>query len=158
MHRSDELLACIETLLTGVSIIGLPVVFTEQYPKGLGPTVERVAAFFEKGRPVEKVAFSCFDSPGFRQKLEDIGRSQLVIAGIEAHVCVLQTAVDLAAEGYEVTVIADAVASRRPFDAEIAFERMRSETVRLVTVESLLFELLREAGTPRFKEISRLVK
>ena len=143
-------------LIAGASILDVPVTVTEQYPKGLGPTVPTLAELV--AAPVEKIEFSCFPClswPAPGDQAED--RVQVVVAGIESHVCVQQTALDLTAAGYRVYVVADAVGSQRTFDYEIALRRLADSGVTVTTVESVLFEWTYQAGTPKFKEISRLV-
>lgn len=145
-------------LIRGLQLVGVPVVYTEQYPKGLGPTVPDIIAELPLLDPMIKSSFSCCDDDPFREALTQSGKKTVLLAGIEAHVCMLQTAVDLVELGYNPVVIADCTGSRSPFDRDIAFGRMRHEGIRISTVESVLFELTRYSGTPRFKEISRLVK
>lgn len=146
------------TLVRGLKVLGIPVFHTEQYPKGLGSTIDAVAAEFENEEPVIKASFSCCDDNPFRDRLAESGRKSVILAGIESHVCMLQTAIDLVDQGYQPVVVADATSSRSALDRDVAFERMRQEGVRITTVESILFELTRVSGTPRFKEISRLIK
>lgn len=139
-----------------------PVVWTEQYPKGLGRTTQaiadRIGALLPDAVPIEKLSFGCFGSPGFVEAVEATGRSQVVIAGIETHVCVLQTALAGLEAGYEMYVVRDAVGSRKAPDFEAGLDRMRSAGVHVATSEMVVFELLREAGTPEFKLILPLLK
>ncbi len=157
MHQPEETLNRIITLIRGLGILEVAMIKTEQYPKGLGPTVPGVSAVLSAD-PIVKSAFSCCDDSYFLARLENLGRKSVLVAGIEAHVCILQTTIDLLERGYIPVVVADATSSRNPRDRDIAFRRMETEGARLTTVESVLFELTRESGTPRFKEISRLVK
>lgn len=140
-------------------VLGLPVLVSEQYPKGLGPTIpviaERLAPSFA---PVEKLAFSCGRSPEFRAALQATGKKDVLIAGVETHVCVLQTTLDLLREGYHVYVITDAVTSRRATDRTAALALMDRAGASLVTAEIAAFQLLERAGTDEFKKISKLVK
>lgn len=161
MSRSEQLTERITRFVKGAGLLGLPMVMTEQYPKGLGPTVGPVAeAFKEAGadRIIEKMAFSCCDEPEFMRAIEAEGRRFVVLVGIEAHVCMLQTSLDLLAAGYQPVVPVDTTSSRFPEDKDLAVVRMREEGAIITSSESLLFELTRVTGTPRFKEISRLVK
>ena len=158
MVEPDRVVAATVTLIRGLRTLGIPVFFTEQYPKGLGSTVEGVAAEFAGEEPIIKASFSCCDDNPFRDRLAQSGKKSVILAGIEAHVCMLQTAIDLVDQGYQPVIVADATSSRSTFDRDIAFERMRQEGARISTVESILFELTRVSGTPRFKEISRLIK
>lgn len=146
------------TLLEGLKVLEVPVLLTEQYPKGLGQTIEQVRLALEDLSPIEKIAFSCCDEAAYREKLGQVVRSNVIICGIEAHVCVLQTVIDLLGMEYQPVVVADCVSSRNPEDKKVALERMRMEGAIITTCESILFELVRMAGTDKFKAISRLVK
>ncbi len=150
----------IVTLIQGLNILGVPLTLTEQYPQGLGPTVPEVlSAFPVRPQPIVKSSFSCCDDKAFSETLDQHPRDGVVlVAGIESHVCVLQTTMDLLDRGYSPVVVADAVSSRYAMDREIALRRIEQEGARLTTVESVLFELTRVSGTPEFKKISRLVK
>lgn len=140
-------------------ILGVPTIVTEQYPKGLGPTLPSVKEHIGDGfAPVEKVAFSCGRSPEFRAALEATGRKDVILTGVEAHVCVLQTAIDLINAGYRVYVPADGVASRRELDSERGLALMDKAGAIVGTTEAFVFQLLERAGTDEFKAISKLVK
>ena len=154
---AEQLVRNCRRLIEGARVLGVPVYATEQYPKGLGGTVPALAELLPE-RP-EKLCFSCAGTLAWGPAAEQAdGRDQIVVAGIEAHVCVLQTALDLLAQGYRVHVPADAVASRHKLDWKIALRRMEASGATLTTAESVLFECCEAAGTPEFKEISRLVK
>lgn len=143
-------------LIDGAKILGIPVVATEQYPKGLGPTVPELA---ERLGPIpDKLTFSCCGCPEVFQKLRDEGIHKILVAGIEAHVCVQQTVLDLLGEGWRVYLAVDAVGSRSPLDRDTALRRMDSSGAVLTTAEAALFEWCQVAGTPLFKQISRLVR
>ncbi len=158
IHDNQNLIRRTELLLRGLTILGIPHLFTEQYPKGLGRTHPALSDRLHDTQKIEKMEFSCMANDRFRHALEATGRQSLIIAGIEAHVCVQQTALDALRDGYFVTVIADTIGSRSPTDREIALEHMRCEGVRVSTVESVLFELCGVAGTDPFKQLSRLLK
>lgn len=158
MYRKDELLHNCLRLLEGFRILGIPVLRTEQYPKGLGTTLEPIKRLVQPDHPIEKISFSCCDEAAFRSELERTGRKTVILCGIETHVCILQTAVDLLEADYRPVVVTDCVSSRKEEDRLIALERMRTEGAVLTTCESVLFELARYAGTDEFKAISRLVK
>ena len=158
MHEREELLNRVLILLEGLKLLEIPVLVSEQYPKGLGPTLQKVLDVLEPNISVEKISFSCCGEPDFLSQLNQRDRKQVIICGIEAHVCVLQTVIDLVEMGFTPVVVADCISSRNPDDKKVAVERMRSEGAVITTSESLLFELTRVAGTPRFKQISRLVK
>jgi|APFre7841882724_1041349.scaffolds.fasta_scaffold02431_4 nicotinamidase-related amidase len=147
----------IAVLVEACAALGVPVVATEQYPKGLGPTVAELGRLLS-APPVVKETFSCAREPLVRAALEATGRPQAIVVGIEAHVCVLQTALDLVVAGCRVHVPHDAVSSRRPADKEWALRRMASAGVVVTTTESALFELLERCGTDEFKLVAALVK
>jgi nicotinamidase-related amidase len=146
----------IRRLVDGAKILGLPVVGTEQYPKGLGKTVPELAE--RLGELPDKLTFSCLGCPEIFKQLRDRDVHKMIVAGIEAHVCVQQTVLDLLADGWEALVAADAVGSRFEIDYRTALRRMESSGATLTTTEAALFEWCRAAGTPQFKEISRLAR
>jgi nicotinamidase-related amidase len=143
-------------LIDGARLFNVPVAATEQYPKGLGPTVAELAGRLP-GRP-DKVAFSCCAIPSVLAGFRDKGRSRIVLAGIESHVCVLNTALDLLAADFRVYIAVDAVASRSAIDHETALARLEKAGVVLTTVETALFEMTGTASHPRFKQISALIQ
>ncbi len=138
--------------------LDIPIVWTEQYPKGLGRTTERVAAELEGLAPIEKVAFGCFGAPEFVEALEAVERDQILVVGIEAHVCVMQTVLVGLEMDYDMYIPCDAVGSRNPLDYQMGLDRMCSEGATLVTTEMAMFEILRAAGTPEFKKVLPLIK
>lgn len=141
-----------EILARGARAIGLPAILTEQYPRGLGTTVASIAELID-GPALEKTVFSAARAEGF----ELGGRDQVLLCGIEAHVCVAQSALDLLARGVEVHIAADAVASRDPADRDTALRRLEAAGAVITSTEAALFELLEAAGTPEFKEVQRLL-
>lgn len=155
MQHRDAVVANIARLVDGATILGMPVLCTEQYPKGIGPTVPELIARLPT-RP-EKLSFSCCGLPEVADQLRSRGAKKVLLAGIETHVCVQQTALDLWSLGFRVFVAADAVCSRRDFDRDIALRRMEQAGVVLTTTEAALFEWTEVAGTPEFKQISKLV-
>lgn len=158
IHEHQKLLVNVPLLITGMKALDLPVLVTEQYTKGLGTTVGPIAEALGPTSRIEKFSFSCCDEPKFNLDLATSGRENVIITGIESHVCVLQTAIDLMRQGYHAIVVEDCISSRKPNDKMIALERMKKEGVTLTTYESILFELLRYSGGETFKTISRLVK
>jgi nicotinamidase-related amidase len=158
MHQKDELLRKCTILIEGLQVLGIPLVITEQYPKGLGKTVDALSTLVTQDPLIEKIAFSCCDEPAVLQTAALQKRKTIIICGIEAHVCVLQTVIDLLESGYIPVVVEDCISSRNPQDKGTAVERMRSEGAVISSCESILFELARVAGTDEFKAISRLVK
>lgn len=146
----------IRRLLDGAKILGVAAMATEQYPQGLGPTTAELAQ--RLGAIPDKLTFSCAGCPQLISTLQDRGVSKVLVVGIEAHVCVQQTVLDLLAHGYRVYVAADAVGSRFAVDQEIALRRMETAGATLTTTEAALFEWCDAAGTPEFKQISLLVR
>jgi nicotinamidase-related amidase len=145
-------------LIRGAQVLGLPVIVTEQYPQGLGPTLPEIKELLPDAEPVIKVSFSCCDEPGFVRALRGLRRKQVLLAGIEAHICVYQTACALAHVGYAVQVVADGIASRNSKNQLVALYRLGEAGIAPTTVEMALFELLRVAQGDKFKQISAIVK
>jgi len=157
IHRHESVLASAGRMLQAARILGLPLLATEQYPKGLGRTHLRISSLLRDVEPVEKLHFSCFRHEGFGHLLARQDRQQVIIVGIETHVCVLQTTLDLLENGFEVFICADAVSSRCPFDYEVAVERLRLAGATITTTEGAIFELLDRAGTDTFRQILKLI-
>jgi nicotinamidase-related amidase len=151
----------LERLVRGAHLLGVPAILTEQYVKGLGATVEPLRRAFEETagyRPVEKSCFSAHGCAAFTAQLAALGRRQVIVAGVETHVCVYQTAIDLAGSGAEVTIVADAAGSRTAENKEIALRRLVADGVKLSSTEMALFELTVASGTDEFRAISKLVR
>ena len=157
MHEGSACLAAARRLLEGARLLGLPVLATEQYPAGLGHTCPEVREAWGEVAPVEKMRFSACVEPLIEQ-LRATGRSHVVVAGVEAHVCVQLTVLDLLRLGFRPVVCADAITSRRVPDCQTAIERMRQAGAIVTTVESVLFEVLGEAGGETFKALLKIVK
>ena len=155
IHGHEDVVAANRWLIQVAGELEVPVIASEQYPRGLGHTIEEIASLIPRERVYEKVEFSCAGAESCRQALDEMDREQVVLIGIEAHVCVLQTAMGLMAAGRDVFVVADAVGSRRPRDAELALARMGRAGVSVVSREMVAFEWLRRAGTEAFRTISR---
>lgn len=145
-------------LLDAAALLGVPHTISEQYPRGLGPTVAAVLERADPARVFDKVHFSCQADDRLAAALAGAGRPEAVLCGMEAHVCVLQTALEMAEAGYRVRVVADAVASRKAPDRDLAIERMRGAGVAVVSSEMVVFEWLRTAGHPEFRAVSALIK
>ena len=158
IDNHDRMLRNSEILLAGLQVLGIPVIVTEQYPKGLGSTINEIRNLITDFHPIEKLSFSCCGEENFLKTVQGYGKRNIVILGIETHVCVLQTVMDLIERGYQPVIIEDCVSSRKPSDREIALKRMAREGVIITTYESILFELCEVAGTDQFKQISKLVK
>ena len=157
-HR-EEVMRNIKVLTATARRLNLGTLVTEQYPKGLGHTLQEVKDALPPGvQPVEKVAFSCQGVEAFRSRLTATGARQLLLAGIEAHVCVLMSALDLLAEGYAVHIVADAVTSRTQANWRLAMAQLRQAGAVVTTTETVLFQLLRQADTADFRELARLIR
>ncbi len=152
-HR--ELIDHARWLIEVAGELDVPVVASRQYPKGLGPLVPEIDELVPSSAQVDKLEFSCAASPECREALAGTRRGQIIVTGIETHVCVLQTAIGLRHAGHEVFVVADAVSSRRPADRELALTRMRDHGVEVVNREMVAFEWLGRAGTERFRTVSK---
>lgn len=147
-------------LLTAAGILGIPALVTEQYPAGLGGSMFDIKDAAPQGTEFfPKTTFSAAEEEGFMEKLNAFGKKQIIIAGIEEHVCVLQTAVDLKEKGFDVFVVTDASGCRTEENEKAAQKRLAEEGVRLASIEMVMFEWLRKSGTPEFKEIqNRLIR
>ena len=143
----------------GFQILDVPMIVTEQYPAGLGRTAEEILLTLPGGfEPIEKTAFSAFGSPDFRVKLEDLKVEQVILCGVETHVCINQTAHELLDQGLGVHLLTDCVGSRFEPDKRAGLKKMRSSGVITSSIEMALFELMRDAKHPKFKEIQNLIK
>lgn len=158
MHDKEKLFKQIQILIQAAKILDVPIIWYQQCPEALGPTVPQIAELLTDEQTINKASFSCCSDEQFGKKIKELSRKQVLLCGIEAHVCIYQTAVDLSAKDFHVEVIADAVSSRTIENKKIAFERMASEGVKISSVEMVLFELLKTAEHPKFKQIARLIK
>lgn len=158
IHEIETVVANTVKLVNGFRIMSVPIYYTEQYPKGLGGTETRVQEALGDSKLYEKLSFSCFGAGDLFDELKQKGIEQVVVCGIESHVCVQQTVLDLLANGFQVDLAADAVSSRRKLDYETALNRMSTNGAEVTSTESILFELLNVCGTDEFKAISKLVK
>jgi len=158
MFEKEMLRKNLNILMQGINILGLPAILTEQYTKGLGPTIPSLREYVKEYSSVEKTAFSCCDESVFMSKLREMKVNFVILAGIEAHVCVLQTAIDLLQNGFLPVIIEDCTSSRKIKDKAIAIKRMAREGAIISSCESILFELLRFSGNEQFKAVSRLIK
>ncbi len=158
-EEGEQMLNNVRVLLNTADILNVPVLLTEQYPKGLGSTdenlLERLPANAKK---FEKTGFSCCAADGFIDTLKQSGKSQVVMVGQEAHVCILQSAMDLKDAGFSVYVAEDSICSRKQEHRFFALERMRQNDITITNYESVLFEWLRDASHPKFREISKLIR
>lgn len=156
-HR-EEVVGNLKVLAVAARRLGLPIVVTEQYPKGLGHTLPELREALGSVEPLEKVTFSCCDAEGFTARLKAAKTKQVILAGIEAHVCVLLTGLDLLAAGYSVHVAADAVTSRTQGNWRIGVDQLRQAGAVVTTTESVLFQLLGKADTDDFRTLAKLIK
>lgn len=145
-------------LAQAANSLGVPVLVTEQYSKGLGPTMPEIATAAGNAPVLEKMHFSCMNDADFSDRFRSLDRKQAVIAGMEAHICVLQTGVNLMEEGYDIFVVTDATSSRSPESEKACLDRLSAQGAGIVTTEMVVFEWLEKAGTPEFRELLELVK
>ena len=158
IFEKDQLIQSSVRLIKGAAILGIPILATEQYRKGLGPTAPEVAAAITGFAPLEKVTFSACGAEGFSDALTSKEVTNVILCGIEAHVCVLQTCLDLLDYDVGVFVAADAVSARNPENSRLALQRMHDAGAVIASTEMVLFELLGRARTEEFKEVQALVK
>lgn len=155
IHQRDQLIARMRWLGEIARELQVPVVVTEQYPKGLGISVPDLAGVIEHARVVEKIHFSAVQEPHFLDALDEIKPKQIILMGMEVHVCILQTAVELQQRGYQVYVVEDAVGSRRPSDKETALSRLRQAGVCVISSEMAAYEWLHRGATDQFRHITK---
>ncbi len=158
MHEKDRLFKSLETLLKGIKVLDVPVIWMEQIPSKLGPTIGSLSAIMEGEQPIEKSSFSCCKEPKFNDRFACLNRNQVLIAGIETHICIFQTAYDLLNQGFEVQVVSDCVSSRTLENKNVGLQRIFQSGGRVTSVEMLFFELMGEAGGDRFRQIVKLIK
>ncbi|MBI5569758.1 MAG: hydrolase [Desulfomonile tiedjei] len=158
MHEKEALIDSTVRVAKGAKILGVPILWTEQNPQGLGPTVPEVREVLTEGEPVTKLSFSCCGEPQFMDAVEKLGRKQVIIGGIESHVCVYQTVADLLGRGFEVQVLADCVSSRTPANRNLGLEKCRQLGAGITSVEMALFEMLGAAEGDKFKQMLKVVK
>lgn len=158
MYDKQVLFKNIQILIKTANILNIPILWCQQCPDALGPTIPEIAQLLSDNEPIDKSAFSCCGAEQFNIKLNESKRQQVLLCGIETHVCIYQTAADLLAKGFSVDVIADAVSSRTPENKQIAINRMAAEGINISCTETALFELLRTAEHPQFKHIAKLIK
>lgn len=158
MHRADSMEKKVIKMMKGARTLGMDILVTQQYTKGIGCTEGEVAVAIEEFRHIEKISFSAMRTPEFVDRLEATGKKTVVICGIEAHICVQQTVLDLLEAGYNVVVAADCISSRDKEHKELSIRRMENAGAVVTSHEAILFDLLGSADDPAFKQISRIVK
>ena len=158
MTERESLFRNIRILIQAAQGLEMPILWCQQVPAALGPTVPEIAELLTEIEPIDKASFSCCDQDAFVERLDRLGRRQVLLCGIETHICVYLTAMDLLSRGLEPTVVADAVSSRTEQNRRIALSGLAAEGAKISSTEMALFELLRTARHPQFKAIARLVK
>ena len=156
MYRKEEMFLNLTRLIQTAQQLNIPILYTEQVPEKLGPTIS--AELLKKVNPIPKASFSCLKEGKFARALKDLNRPSLIVAGIETHICVYQTVVDLIGQKYGVQVVGDAVSSRTAENKQIGLERIRLAGAVLTSTEMILCEFLKTARHPKFKEIVNLIK
>jgi nicotinamidase-related amidase len=158
MYDNQTLFKNIEILIKAAKVLSIPIIWCQQVPEALGPTIPQIAELLSGGQPINKSSFSCCGDEEFIDRLNTLNRSSIILCGIETHVCIYQTALGLLAKGKYVTVAADAVSSRTQENKQLALNRMKSKGVDISSVEMTLFELLKTAKHPQFRDIAKLIK
>ncbi|MBI5409922.1 MAG: hydrolase [Nitrospirae bacterium] len=158
MSRRQEVTSNCLHLIEAAKLLNIPVVLTEQYPKGLGSTIDEIKEALPAYEPLKKVTFDCCGGDGFLEKINSPGRKHIILTGMEAHVCVLQTCLSLLKENYSVHLVSDAVCSRKKDDYLTGREFMRDAGAVITCTETVLFQLLERAGTPEFKAVVKRIK
>jgi nicotinamidase-related amidase len=158
MHNKEVLFDNLKRMVKGAHVLGLPILWAEQNPDGLGPTIREIADLLPDKKPVSKFSFSCCGNESFMKNLKAVNCKNMLVAGIEAHVCVYQTVADLVNLGFDVQVVADAVASRTPENRLIGLEKSKAAGAGVTSTETALFELLKDATHDHFKKIIQGVK
>jgi nicotinamidase-related amidase len=156
MYEKEKLLDNLQRLIRGALVLGIPIIMTEQYSQGLGPTVPEVISLLPDIKPIAKLSFSCCGDKNIVKKLESLNRKQVLITGIESHVCVYQTAIDLLNSGYEVQAVTECISSRTPENRKLGLKRMNQAGAVLTGVEMVLFELLKIAGGEKLRRLAGL--
>jgi nicotinamidase-related amidase len=158
MDDKEKLFANNVKLIQGFKALNLPIIFTEQIPQKLGKTIPLILQELNGIVPIAKETFSCWDDRNFKEQLEGLNRRQIVLTGIECHICVYQTALDLMSNGFTVHLVTDAISSRTPENRQVGINAIKSAGARITSTEMVLFELLRTAADPKAKDIFKIVK
>ncbi len=158
MHDKESLFKSLGTLIQGMKVLEVPILWMEQVPKNLGTTTEAVSKYLTGEKPIEKFTFSCCGNPEFMEKFIKAGRTQVLLTGIETHICVFQTGYELIKQGCQVQVVADCASSRTKENKEIGIQRIVQSGGQITSVEMILFELLGAAQGDKFKQIIKLIK
>jgi nicotinamidase-related amidase len=158
MHEKETLFKSLEILIKGMQILGIPILWMEQIPSKLGPTIDGIRQLMGQATPIEKDSFSCCQEPVFMEKFTALSRDQILITGIETHICVFQTAHELLEKGYAVQVVSDCVSSRTLENKQVGLQRILQSGARITSVEMVFFELMRRAQGDHFRQIVKLIR
>lgn len=158
VDESERLVSNLEKLIRGCQILSIPIIWAEQNPKGLGATIPELQKLLAHQKPIEKYAFNAFENETFKQAITESGRKQWLICGIEAHICVYQTALSLLLDNYEVEIITDCVSSRSKESVDVALKKLENKGASLTNIEMCLYELVKDSRREIFKEILTLIK
>ncbi|KGJ87465.1 isochorismatase family protein [Thalassotalea sp. ND16A] len=158
MHDKQTLFSNLQKLIKSLQILNIPIIWLEQNPQAIGQTIPLISSLLVGQKPISKMSFSAFQEEHFVKQLEQLDRKQVLIAGIESHVCVYQTAMDLLSANYHVELVSDAVASRTQSNKQIALLKMQNQGITLTSTEMALFELLGVAEGKQFKQIIKIIK
>jgi len=158
MYNYPLLLENLKKLIRGAQVMEVPIIYTEQYPKGLGETHPEIAGLLTEIKPVIKMSFSCCSEDNFIDELHRINRDQVIICGIESHICVYQTCRDLIDKKYEVHLVTDCISSRKPENTQLTVNKLQSYGVFPTSVEMALFEMLKDASNDAFRKIAKIIK
>lgn len=158
VHESALMMEKLEQLIKGLQKLGVPIIWLEQNPDRLGSTVEELSQHLTALMPISKISFSAWKNEEFRKKLKELDRNQIIVGGIETHICVYQTCAELKEEGYEVQIVEDGVSSRTLLNKQIGLEKMKALGILPTSVEMALYELMESAEIPEFREILKVIK
>jgi nicotinamidase-related amidase len=158
MYEKEKLFKSLQIMIQGMKILGVPIIWMEQIPKNLGSTSEEISKYMTGMEPIEKFSFSCCGEPSFMDKFEKTGRSQVLLTGIETHICVFQTGYELIQKGCKIQVVSDCVSSRTRENKEIGIQRIVRAGGEVSSIEMIFFELMRVARGDQFKQIVKLIK
>jgi nicotinamidase-related amidase len=158
MNDKENLIRNTKILIEGLKVLNIPMIVTQQYTKGLGVTISSILESTSDYHAMDKISFSLSDDEAILQEIEKNNKKNIIICGIEAHICVLQTVIDLLEKKYNVVLVVDCISSRKEIDKKYAIKRAIREGAVITTYEAILFELTRKAGNETFKQISKLIK
>ena len=158
MYEKDQLFTSLQTMIQSMKIIGVPILWMEQIPNKLGSTSEEISMFLPDETPIEKSVFSCCGEPVFIDRFKKAGRTQVLLTGIETHICVCQTGCDLIEAGHQVQVVSDCVSSRTRANKEIGIQRMVQSGAQVTSSEMIIFELMKAAVGEEFRQVVKLIK